>query len=184
MSDNTGDRSRFFPAIEKKYGESISTWITRVRDLGEAKYADQMALLQDRFGFSRTHANVIVMFVRGSASSKRYPSTDSYFDSIDAEAAATARKMFASIQKSFPGLDLVVAWNQPVLRTKAGYVFGLSVARKHLTINPFSKEVIDEFAEELSDLGVSKHTFKVPFDWKVNAGLLHRIVKARLAELG
>jgi hypothetical protein len=28
-----------------------------------------------------------------------------------------------------------------------------------------------------------KHTFKVPVDWKVNASLLQRIARARLAEI-
>ena len=183
MTDPSGERSKYFASIEHKHGGPITAWIAKVRDLGDAKYADQMSLLQERFSFSRTHANAVVMFVRGSTTSKRYSSPDSYFDSIDPDAAFTARRIFAAIQKTFPKLDLVIAWNQPVLRSKDGYVFGLSVAKNHLTVNPFSKDVIDVFAGELSELGVSKHTFKVPLGWKVNAGLLRRMVRARLAEL-
>lgn len=183
MSDSSGDRSKHFASIERKHGGPIAKWIARVQDLGEVKYADQMSLLQERFGFSRAHANAVVMFVRGSTSSKRYSSPDSYFDSIDPAAAATAREIFAAISKTFPTLELVTAWNQPVLKSPGGYVFGLSAAKSHLTINPFSKTVIDAFADELRDLGVSKHTFKVPIGWKVNATLLRKIVKTRLAEL-
>lgn len=183
MSETSGDRSTHFASIERKHGGTIAQWIAEVRNLGGANYADQMSLLQDRFGFSRTHANAVVMYVRGSTSSKRYSSPDSYFDSIDATAATTAREVFAAIQKTYPKLDLVIAWNQPVLKSLDGYVFGLSAAKNHLTLNPFSKNVIDAFTDELRDLGVSKHTFKVPIGWKVNAGLLRKIVKARLVEL-
>lgn len=183
MPSSTGDRTQLFPAIEKKHGAPISKWIKKVRDLGDAKYADQMAFLQHEFGFSRTHANALVMYVRGSTTSRRYSSPAAYFDSVDSAAAKTARDVFGAITKTYPKLELVIAWNQPVLRCDKGYVLGLSVSRDHLTINPFSKAVIESFVGELVDLGVSKHTFKIPIGWKVNAGLLRRLVKARLGEL-
>jgi uncharacterized protein YdhG (YjbR/CyaY superfamily) len=182
VPDTTGDRSKFFPAIEKKHGGSISKWIKMVQDLGEAKYADQLALLQNDHGFSKAHANAVVMYVRGSTTSKRFSTPASYFSAIDASAAATAREIFATITKVNPNLELVIAWNQPILQAPGGYVLGVSAATKHLTLNPFSKNVIDEFADDLQDLGVAKHTFKVPIGWKVDVGLLRKIVKARLAE--
>jgi uncharacterized protein YdhG (YjbR/CyaY superfamily) len=183
MTSGSGDRSQHFPSIEKKHGGRITDWIERVRDLGDAKYAEQVAHLKENFGFSQTHANAVVMFVRGSTSSRRFASPDAYFAAIDAEAAQTARAIFDVILKTHPKLELVIAWNQPVLRSPRGYVIGLSTATNHLTINPFSKNVIDSFADELRGLGVSKHTFKVPIGWKVNSPLLRRIVKARLAEM-
>lgn len=183
MAESSGERSKYFPAIEKKHGKPMSHWITRVRDLGDAKYADQLALLQEKFGFSKVHANAVVMSVRGSATSKRYSNPDEYFSSIDSEAAATAREIFAAIMKTNPQLELVIAWNQPILKAPNGYVVGLFAAKNHLTVNPFSKDIIDEFSDDLRELGVNKHTFKVPIGWKVNAGLLRKLVKARLAEL-
>jgi uncharacterized protein len=182
MADSSGERSKFFPAIEKKYGKPVNHWIAKVRDLGDAKYAEQLALLQEKFGFSNVHANAVVMSVRGSTTSKRYSNPDEYFSSIDTAAAATAREIFSAIAKTNPRLELVIAWNQPILKAPGGYVLGLSAAKNHLTINPFSKAVIDEFTDDLRDLGVSKHTFKVPIGWKVNTGLLRKIVEARLAE--
>lgn len=182
VADSSGERSKFFPAIEKKHGKPIDHWITKVRRLGDAKYAEQLALLQEEFGFSKVHANAVVMFVRGSTTSKRYSNPDEYFSSIDPAAAVTAREIFATITKTNPDLELVIAWNQPILKAPSGYILGLSSARNHLTINPFSKDVIDEFSDDLRELGVNKHTFKVPIGWKVNAALLRKIVKARLAE--
>ncbi|MEN9802792.1 MAG: hypothetical protein RLZ37_1917 [Actinomycetota bacterium] len=182
MAESSGERSTFFPAIEKKHGEPIDHWVKKVRSLGDAKYAEQLALLQEKFGFSKVHANAVVMSVRGSTTSKRYSTPDEYFSSIDTAAADTAREIFAAITKTNPRLELVIAWNQPILKAPGGYVLGLSASKNHLTINPFSKDVIDEFSDDLRELGVSKHTFKVPIGWKVNAGLLRRIVKARLAE--
>lgn len=71
MADSSGDRSRFFPAIETKHGEPISKWIARVRDLGDAKYADQLALLENEFGFSKAHAHAALFTLTGLEVNKR-----------------------------------------------------------------------------------------------------------------
>lgn len=185
MPDPTGDRSTYFPAIEKKHGGPISMWIDRVKDLGEAKYPQQIAYLRENHGFSQTHANALVMYVRDSPTSRRFKNPAEYFANADPTAAATMKAAFAAISKAHPGLTLVIAWNHPMLRTADGqYVIGMSAAKRHLLINPFSGAVLDRLADELSDYEMNKATFKVPLDWKVDPKLLRALVAARLAELG
>ena len=70
-----------------------------------------------------------------------------------------------------------------MLRTGKDYVFGLSVSKNHITINPWSTEVLVEMTPRLEGLKVNKHTFQVPMNWKVNQSLLHAMVKLRIAEL-
>jgi uncharacterized protein YdhG (YjbR/CyaY superfamily) len=77
----------------------------------------------------------------------------------------------------------VIAWNQPVLRSGGQYVFGLSAAKNHLLINPFSKEVLEEMTDRLKGLEVSKHTIRIPLDWKVNQSVLTGLVGRRLKEI-
>lgn len=183
MPDQSGDRTRFFPAIEKKHGGPISMWLERLADLGDAKYPEQIAFLRENHGFSQAHANALVMYARNSPSSKRFASADDYFASLDPAAAATARAIFAAIADAFPELELVVAWNQPMLRTGGQYVFGLSAATQHLLINPFSADVLAALADELRGYHVNKHTVRLPIGWGVDADLLRQLVAARLAEL-
>jgi len=156
----------------------------RVRALPSAKYEDQMAFLQAEHGFSRTHANALVMHLRGSTTSKRFASPDAYFASLDTRASATALAIFAAITARHPDLELVMAWNQPMLRRGKDYVFGLSASKNHLTIAPFGGTSLEAVGDRLTKYTVNKKTFQVPLDWKVDAALLHAIVKARLAELG
>lgn len=184
MPAASGDRSAHFPAIEKKHGGPISLWIERLKALGNAKYEEQIAFLRENHGFSQAHANAVVMYARGSVSSKRHDSPEAFLDGIDQAAAATVRAVFAAATRKNKGMELVIAWNQPCLRAGKSYVLGISVSKQHLTLNPFSKDVIDAFRERLAGLGVSKHTFKVPFGWKPDTALLDALVKARLAEIG
>jgi uncharacterized protein YdhG (YjbR/CyaY superfamily) len=184
MADASGDRTKFFPAIEKKHGGPMSLWIDRIRDLGDAKYPEQIAYLRENHGFSQAHANALVMYLRDSPSSKRFATPDQCFAAMDPVAAATARSVFATIQAKFPALELVVAWNHPMLRTPEGaYVIGVSAAKHHVLLNPFSGDVLDACAKQLEGYERNKKTFKVPLDWKVDVKLLTALVKARLAEL-
>jgi len=77
-----------------------------------------------------------------------------------------------------------MAWNQPMLRNEKGYVLGVSVSKKHLTVAPFGGDALAAVADRLAKYTVNKKTFQVPLDWKVDAALLRAIVKARLAEMG
>ena len=107
-----------------------------------------------------------------------------FFDSVDPVAAKTAKKIFKCIQTKHPKLELVVAWNQPMLKLGTKYVFGLSVAKNHILLAPWSVKVLDKFRPRLSDYEVNKKTFAVPLDWAVDASLLQAMVKATISEVG
>jgi len=182
MSTPDGERSRHFPAIEKKHGKPASHWLGLLKKLGDAKYPEQIAFLRERHGFSQAHANALVMHHRGSTTSRRFATSRDYFASLAPTHAETAMKIFSVIQKKYPKLELVTAWNQPKLKHGDTYVFGLSASKNHLTINLFSPSLLAASADLLADFKVNKHTFIVPADWKVDGPLLLRLMKARLAE--
>jgi uncharacterized protein YdhG (YjbR/CyaY superfamily) len=182
MSDASGDRSKFFPAIEKKHGQPVSHFLNELGGLTDAKYPEQIAHLRENHGFSQSHANALVMHFRGSTTSKRFSTPKQYFAQLDPQKKKTAEAIFAAITEKYPKLELVIAWNHPMLRIDGKYVFGLSESKNHLTLNPFSTEVIESMKSKLSGYTVNKTTFTVPVDWKVDAVLLRAMVKARLAE--
>lgn len=183
MADATGDRSKHFPAIEKKHGEKIPKWLERLSELEETKYPAQIAYLREDHGFSQAHANALVMYFRGSTTSKRVATPSEYFKSIDPVARKTAKLIFSTITEKYPELELVVAWNQPMLRRDKVYIIGISVSKNHITINPFSGDVLELLAKKLSKFTVNKKTFQVPLDWKVDSPLVLALAKARLTEL-
>lgn len=183
MTSSSGDRSRFFPAIEKKHGQPVSHWLKLLAPLKGRPYAEQMDLLQGAHGFSRTHANAVVMHFRGSTTSRRFDDPEGYFATLSPAQSTAMRAVFATITKKYRRLDMVVAWNKPILKSGEHYVFAASAATRHLTLNPWSTAVLDACRPSMADLVVAKHTFQVPLDWKVDARLLHGMVAARLAEI-
>jgi uncharacterized protein YdhG (YjbR/CyaY superfamily) len=63
------------------------------------------------------------------------------------------------------------------------YVFGLSVSKNHISIAPWSTDVIEKFTPKLKDYDVTKKRIAVPRDWEVDEKLIQAMVKARILEI-
>ena len=175
-------REAHFPAIEKRYGEKMKYWFAVMAKLEGKKYPEQIAHLHENFGFSQAHANALVMYSRGSTSAQRFNSLTEYYKSISPEQAKTVRAIMKTIQGKYPNLELVIAWNQPMLRDGTKYVFGISATKGYLLMAPWSTDVIEAFLPKLAEYKVNKKTIQIPSDWDLDIKLLLQIVKARLAE--
>ena len=182
MAAKDPSREAHFPAIEKKYGEKMSYWFKVMATFEGKKYPEQIAHLRENFGFSQAHANALVMYSRGSTSARRFETPAQYFKSIDPKQAKTIRAIMKAITDKYPDLELVVAWNQPMLRKGTMYVFGASVTKNYILMAPWSTDVLDMFRPKLTEFKVNKKTIAVPNDWQVDAKLLQAMAKARLAE--
>jgi len=182
MSAKNPSRESHFPAIEKKHGEPMKYWFAVMAKIADEKYPQQIAHLRENYGFSQAHANALVMYSRGSVSAKRFETPAQYYKTIDAKQARTARAIFKAISTKFPGAELVIAWNQPMMKIDGKYVFGLSASKNHISMSPWSTDVIAKFAPKMKDLVILKKTIRIPNNWDVDAKLIVAMVKARLAE--
>ncbi|MFZ9775156.1 MAG: DUF4287 domain-containing protein [Candidatus Nanopelagicaceae bacterium] len=182
MATKDSNREAHFPAIEKRYGEKMAYWFKVMAKIKDKKYPEQMAHLQENYGFSRAHANALIMFSKGSKSSRRFESLADYYKSIDPIQAKTIRAIFKVAKTKYPKLEIVIAWNQPMLKLDSTYVLGAGTAKNHILLNPFSKDVIVFLKPKLRDYRVLKHTFAIPNDWTVDSKLVLAMVRARLAE--
>lgn len=183
MAAGAGDRSAHFPAIERKHGKPIAYWLQELHDLGDAKYPEQIAFLRERHEFSQAHANALVMYARGSTSTRKYADAEQFFRELGGDKERTARAIFAAMAARFPDLELVIAWSQPMLKRGKDYVFGVSAAGNHLLIASFGADSVELVRPLLNGLEANKKTIKVPVDWQVDESLLHTLVRARLDEL-
>jgi len=175
-------REAHFPLIEKKYGEPMKYWFKVMASIKDKKYPEQISHLRENYGFSQAHANAVVMFSRGSTTTRKFESPSDYFKSIDPIQAKTLRKVFRVLKAKFPELELVTAWNQPMLRKGTQYVLGASVTKNYLLIAPFNTEVLIKMKADLKDYKVNKKTFAVPSDWEVDEKLLIKMVKNVLSQ--
>ena len=136
-----------------------------------------MAYLKEEHGFSQAHANALVMYSRGSKSSKRFDSMAGFLKNEDSTKQKTIKKIFKVIKDKYPKSELVIAWNKPMVKFNEKYVFGVATAKNHILIAPFDADTIDALRPKLKDYKVNKKTIEVPSDWEVDEKLLLAIVK-------
>jgi len=176
------DRASYFPAIEKKYGQPMSYWFDQMDQISDRKYAEQIAFLKENHGFSQAHANALVMYSRGSKSAHRVGTFDDYLAPFDEITKKTVRAIFKAITAKHPKAEIVIAWNQPMLKLDGQYIFGVMVQSKYILMAPWSTDVLDQFRPRLTDYKVNKKTIQVPLDWKPDKQLLQDMAAARIAE--
>ena len=97
MADKDHSREAHFPGIEKRTGKPMSHWHTVMAGLAGATYEEQMAVLQAEHGFTRTHANALVMFTKGSTTSRRVDTVDAFIAALPEPQATTVRRVFTVI---------------------------------------------------------------------------------------
>ena len=176
-------RESHFPAIEKKYGEQMAYWFKVMAKLEGKKYPEQMAHLKENYGFSQTHANALVMYSRGSTSSKRFETPAEFYKSISPQQVKTIKAIFKVIKEKHPDLEVVIAWNQPMLKKDRHYLFGVSTATNHILIAPWNQDVLQAFAPNFADYKVLKKTIQLPNDWPVDAKVLQSMITASIKAL-
>jgi len=123
------------------------------------------------------------MYSRGSESSQRFTTPTQYYKSIPAPQAKTIKAIFKAITTKYPQLELVIAWNQPMVKLDKHYIFGASASSKHVLIAPWDQDVLHEFAPKLKEGNALKKTIQLPIDWEVDAKLLQAMIKASLSNL-
>jgi uncharacterized protein YdhG (YjbR/CyaY superfamily) len=179
----SGEREDYFPLIEKKYGEKMSYWFKVMKEIEGEKYPVQIAHLKENYGFSQAHANALVMYSRGSTSSKRFETPAEFFKTVSPQQAKTMKAIFKAITSKYPQLELVVAWNQPMLKFEKHYIFGCSAATNHILIAPWDQNVLKKYTPKFKDYKVNKKTIALPNDWEVDVKLLQAMAKDSLAAL-
>jgi uncharacterized protein len=176
-------REAHFPGIEKKYGEKMAYWFKVMAKLEGKKYPEQIAHLRENYGFSQTHANALVMFSRGSESSQRFATHADFYKSVTPVQAKTMKAIFKAITAKYPELELVIAYNQPMVKFEKHYIFGASASTKHVLIAPWDQKVLQQFAPKFKEGNALKKTIQLPNDWDVDAKLIQAVIKASLANI-
>ncbi len=95
MPERDPSRESHFPTIEKKYGKPMSHWHRLMKTVAGRKYDEQMALLMGEHGFTRAHANALVMYSRGSTTTRKIADPEAYVDSLDTLKASTMLSVYS-----------------------------------------------------------------------------------------
>jgi len=105
-----------------------------------------------------------------------------YIRTTPEPARTTLKKVRAIIQSvAPPGTTEAISYQIPMFSYK-GALFGYAAFANHCSLFPMGSSVIQMFKDDLKSFETSKGTIRFPVDKPPPAGLLKKLVKARIAQ--
>ena len=113
----------------------------------------------------------------------RPATVDAYLAALPEGHRSTLAALLALLTSEFPELEARLAWNVPHLYLGKDPVVGLSSAKAHVSLSPWSAAVLAAHRGRLGGLEATPNLIRIPPGWKPDKALLVSLVRARLAEL-
>jgi len=152
-------------------------WLTR-KKIGSRKLSDS------RRGKVRLQA---VIKPKGTNRRTSKPTTANklrtpadYLAAVSREKRTALEKLRKNIKAAAPGAEECISYGLPAFRLNGKLLVAYGAAAKHCAFYPGS--VVQAFKEELKDYDVTKGTIRFPADKPLPAGLVRKLVKARMAK--
>jgi len=115
-------------------------------------------------------------------SSKVPKDIDEYLAGLPEPARSTLNKVRATIRAAVPPeASEAITYRMPTFKYK-GSLLAFAAFKNHCSLFPMSMAVIGEFKNELKGFHTFKGTIQFPQDKPLPAGLLKKLVKARVAQ--
>lgn len=100
---------------------------------------------------------------------------DEYISAQDEKIQPVLNEVRAILRAALPEATERISWSMPTY-WKGRNIIHFAAAKKHLGIYPGDEAVV-AFAEELTDLEVSKGTIRIPYDQPLPAELIDKIAR-------
>ena len=106
---------------------------------------------------------------------------DDYLARLPHDQRAALQKLRRAIQAAAPKAVECISYQIPAFR-QGRMLVGFGAARNHCAFYPMSSSIVAAHKNELEGYDTSKSTIRFPAEKPLPAGLVKKLVKARLAE--
>ena len=107
---------------------------------------------------------------------------DEYLASVREEQCAVLQKLRETIQEAAPGAVECISYGLAAFKLDGKPLVAYGGAARHCALYPMSAATIDAYHEELASYDTSKGTIRFQPDRPLQAALVRKLVKARIAE--
>ena len=108
---------------------------------------------------------------------------DDYFESLDADTRAAFEHIRSLALDVVPDAEQGTSYGMAALKYKGKPLLGFAAAKRHLSVFPFSPQVVDEVRDRLPGYELSKGTIRFTVDKPLAADVIRDVVKLRMTEI-
>jgi uncharacterized protein YdhG (YjbR/CyaY superfamily) len=108
---------------------------------------------------------------------------DDYFDNLDGDARAAFERIRSLALDIVPDAEQGTSYGMAALKYKKKPLLGFAAAKRHLSVFPFSAQVVDGVRDRLSGYELSKGTIRFTVDKPLADDVIRDVVMHRVAEI-
>jgi uncharacterized protein YdhG (YjbR/CyaY superfamily) len=108
---------------------------------------------------------------------------DDYFSDLDTETRSAFERIRSLALEIAPDVDQGMSYGMSALKYKQKPLLGFAAAKRHLSIFPFSPQVIDVVRDRLTGFDLSKGTIRFSVDKPLPDDVVRDVVELRVAEI-
>ena len=87
------------------------------------------------------------------------------------------RRLIDQVKQTFPHLELVIKWNQPMFVDHGTFIISFSHAAKHISVAP-EKLIMDKFTDRIkSKYNAKKMIFQIKWNQTIDFDLISDIIQ-------
>jgi uncharacterized protein YdhG (YjbR/CyaY superfamily) len=107
---------------------------------------------------------------------------DGYLSGLPVEQRQVLESLRRAIQAAAPGAQECISYRLPAFRLDGKLLVAFGARANHCALYPMSAATVAGHADELAAYDTSPGTIRFPADKPLPAGLVRKLVKARIAE--
>jgi uncharacterized protein YdhG (YjbR/CyaY superfamily) len=108
---------------------------------------------------------------------------DDYFESLDADTREAFERIRSLALDIVPDAEQGTSYGMAALKYKQKPLLGFAAAKRHLSVFPFSPQVVDEVRDRLSGYELSKGTIRFTVDKPLADDVIRDVVMLRMTEI-
>ena len=108
---------------------------------------------------------------------------DDYFESLDPDSRTAFEHIRSLALDIAPDAEQGTSYGMSALKYKGKPLLGFAAAKRHLSIFPFSPQVVDEVRDRLSGYELSKGTIRFTVEKPLPDDVIRDVVTLRQAEI-
>jgi uncharacterized protein YdhG (YjbR/CyaY superfamily) len=109
---------------------------------------------------------------------------DDYFESLDPDSKAAFEHIRSLALDIVPDAEQGSSYGMAALRYKRKPLLGFAAAKRHLSVFPFSPQVVEEVRDRLSGYELSKGTIRFSVEKPLPDDVIRDVVMFRMTEIG